>query len=69
LTQEIHQRSDELARCAALLDKAEQTVIERTLWGQSMQRDLAELDAQLAALRLTKWVKAGRKLNFIPENS
>ncbi len=69
LTQEIHDRSDELARCAALLDRAEQTVIERTLWGQAMQRDVAELDAQLSALRAAKWVKAGRKLKLVPENS
>jgi SAM-dependent methyltransferase len=67
LTQEIHERSEELARCVALLDQAEHTVIERTLWAQSLQKDLNETNARLSALRATTLVKAGVKLKLVPE--
>jgi SAM-dependent methyltransferase len=67
LTQEIRERSEELVRCVALLDQAEQTVIERTLWAQALQRDLSETAARLSALRSANWVKAGAKLNLVPE--
>lgn len=67
LTQEVHEHSEELARCAALLDHAEQTVIERTHWAQGLQRDLTDLEGRLAALRATNWVRAGAKLKLVPE--
>ncbi len=50
LTQEIQERSEELAQCVALLNQVEQTVIERTLWAQSLEKDLTETNARLAAL-------------------
>ncbi len=67
LTQEIQERSEELARCVGLLNQAEQTVIERTLWAQSLQKELTETNARLSALRATTLVKAGARLKLVPE--
>ncbi len=67
LTQEINERSHELARCVALLDQAEKTVVERTVWAQSLERELADANARLSALRGTVLVKAGAKLKLVPE--
>ena len=67
LTEEIDQRSEELARCVALLNQAEQTVIERTLWAQSLQKNLADTNARLSALRATPLVKAATRLKLVPE--
>ncbi len=68
LTREIEERSEELANCVAHLDRAEQTVIERTLWAQGLERQLNALSSQLAGLRATNWVRAGAKLKLIPES-
>jgi len=67
LTREIHERSEELARCVALLNQAEQTVIDRTLWAQDLQKELTETSERLASLRATKLVRAGTKLKLVPE--
>jgi SAM-dependent methyltransferase/predicted nucleic acid-binding Zn-ribbon protein len=67
LTQEIHERSEELARCAALLDQAEGTIVERTIWAQGLQKELEQTSARLAALRSTRLVRAGAKLKLVPE--
>jgi SAM-dependent methyltransferase len=67
LTQEIHERSQELARCVELLDRAEATVTERTLWAQGLQRDLEAAQTRLAALISANWVKVGSKLKLVPE--
>jgi 2-polyprenyl-3-methyl-5-hydroxy-6-metoxy-1,4-benzoquinol methylase len=67
LTQEIHERSEELALCVELLDRAEQTVVERTHWAQDLQRELSDLQTRLAELRATNWVKVGSKLKLVPE--
>ncbi len=67
LAQEIRERAEELAQCVAHIDRAEQTVVERTLWAQGLQRELDALNAQLASLRATNWVKAGAKLKLLPE--
>lgn len=68
LKQEIEERAEELAKCVAHIDRAEQTVVERTLWAQSLQRELDALNAQLANLRATNWVKAGARLKLVPES-
>lgn len=58
---------EERAKCLALLDKAEAHVVERTLWAQSLQKEVEFLGAQLAALRAANWVKIGSKLKLVPE--
>ncbi len=64
LTQEIRERSERcFFNCVAHLDRAEQAVVERTLWGtQNLQHELDALQTQLATLRSTNWMKAGAKL-------
>jgi SAM-dependent methyltransferase len=67
LTNELQQRALEYANCVALLDKAEAFVTERTLWAQSLQKEVESLGAQLAALRAANWVKVGGKLKLVPK--
>jgi protein-L-isoaspartate O-methyltransferase len=67
LTAELHERSLEYANCVALLDRAESYVTERTLWAQSLQREVEALQTRLATLRAANWVKVGSKLKLVPE--
>lgn len=67
LTAELQERATEYAHCVALLDRAENFVTERTLWAQSLQKEVESLQARLATLRAAGWVKVGSKLNLIPE--
>ena len=67
LTLEIQSQSDELAKCVALLDQAEQTVVERTLWAQSLRQELDRLTAETAELRAQRWVKLGTRFGFVSQ--
>jgi SAM-dependent methyltransferase len=67
LTAELQQRALEYANCVALLDKAEAFVTERTLWAQSLQKEVEFLSERLAALRAANWVKVGSKLKLVPK--
>jgi SAM-dependent methyltransferase len=58
LEQELDRSGAELKNCIALLDKAENTVIERTAWAKDLQ---AKLDLVKGSL----WVKAGRALGIV----
>jgi SAM-dependent methyltransferase len=58
--EEEHQRAQaELKKCVELLDRAEQTVIERTEWAQRLTRDLEALYASPA-------YRFGRRLGLAP---
>jgi SAM-dependent methyltransferase len=59
LSAEIQRVTQELAECVRLLQTAEDTVVERTVWAQ-------ELEARLNAVRASRWVKLGRKLGLGP---
>lgn len=67
LTQELQQRGADLARAVGLLDKAEHTVEERTLWAQGLDRELQEWQARYTALRRSPWVRAGSRLHLVAE--
>ena len=67
LTQELEQRGADLARAVQLLDTAERTVEERTLWAQGLDRELQEWQARYTALRHSPWVRAGSRLRLIAE--
>jgi ubiquinone/menaquinone biosynthesis C-methylase UbiE len=56
----------ELAECARLLDAAEATVRERTLWGQTAEAQRQELAAQLETIRSSRWLKLSRKVGLGP---
>jgi ubiquinone/menaquinone biosynthesis C-methylase UbiE len=57
---------NELARAVRLLDAAEATVVERTLWAQRVQASLDTLEAQLRMIRQSRWVRLGRAVRLGP---
>jgi SAM-dependent methyltransferase len=67
LLAEVQLRVEELGRSVALLDKAEATVVERTEWAQALQRQLEQVQAQIALVSSSRWFKLGRMLNVGPE--
>jgi hypothetical protein len=54
------QLEQDLKKAAELIDIAENTVIERTLWAQGLQRKLDRVHA-------SRWVRLGRKLGLGPK--
>ena len=66
LTQEIQQKTGELADTVSLLQAAEQTVEERTLWAQRAEARREHLAAQLNLIRASRWIKFGRKMGVGP---
>jgi hypothetical protein len=65
LTAEIADRTQELSHCVEILHSVEQTLEERTKWAQSLDRELAEWQARFVALRHTRLVRWGKKLNLV----
>jgi len=63
---ELDEKLQELARCVEHLTAAEQTVVERTEWAQRLEAELQHLQAQLAMVRASRWVRTGRKLGLGP---
>src|SRR5258708_4088461 len=66
LTAELTTLGDQLVKTVALLDTAETTVIERTLWAQNLQARLDLVEAQLRMVRESRWVKLGRRVGVGP---
>jgi ubiquinone/menaquinone biosynthesis C-methylase UbiE len=60
-------KAEELAETVRLLDRAEATVVERTLWAQQLQARLKELEALLQMIRDSGWNKLGRALHLGPQ--
>jgi SAM-dependent methyltransferase len=67
LTAELKVKSEELAQCVALLDTAERTVEERSLWAQRLEQERLELEAKLGSVRASRWYRMGRRLGLGPE--
>lgn len=67
LTAELAARSAELAEAVRLLDRAEATVVERTTWARDLQQRVEHLQAQLAMVRQSRWVKLGRVAGLGPQ--
>jgi DNA repair exonuclease SbcCD ATPase subunit len=67
LTAELQQQTAELARAVELLDRAEATVEERTRWALDLQRRCEELEAKVARVEASRWVKLGRAFRIGPE--
>ena len=63
----LEERSRELVECVRLLEAAETTVEERTLWAQRTEKLRADLAAQLDLIRKSRWVKLGRKFGLGPD--
>lgn len=66
LTQELEVRGRELAECVRLLETAETTVEERTLWAQRIEAEREKLASQLNLIRASRWIKLGRKFGLGP---
>ncbi len=66
---ELEAKCQELAHCVGLLDAAEATVRERTIWAQTAEAQRAELAAQLEMIRASRWVKMGRTVGLCPDLS
>jgi ubiquinone/menaquinone biosynthesis C-methylase UbiE len=64
---ELEAKCLELAECVRLLDTAEATVSERTVWAQTAEAQRAGLAAQLEMVRASRWVKMGRTVGLGPE--
>jgi ubiquinone/menaquinone biosynthesis C-methylase UbiE len=62
----LEEKSRELAECVRLLEAAETTIEERTLWAQRTEKLRADLAAQLDVIRVSRWVKLGRKFGLGP---
>lgn len=66
LSKEIEDRTGELSRCVELLNAAERTVAERTLWAQSAEQTALGLEQQLNLVKGSRWVRLGRKFGLGP---
>jgi ubiquinone/menaquinone biosynthesis C-methylase UbiE len=64
---ELEAKCQELAHCVGLLDAAESTVRERTIWAQTAEAQRAELAARLEMIRGSRWVKMGRTVGLGPD--
>lgn len=67
LTAELARKSAELAETVRLLNHAEATVVERTVWAQDLEKRMEHLRAQLAMVRESRWVKLGRVAGLGPQ--
>lgn len=64
---ELQAKCQDLAYCVSLLDSAEATVRERTVWAQTAETQRAQLAAQLEMIRGSRWVKMGRTVGLGPD--
>jgi len=64
---ELEAKCQELAHCVDLLDTAEATVRERTIWAQTAEEARAQLAAQMEMIRASRWVKIGRTVGLGPD--
>ncbi|HWZ30421.1 MAG TPA: methyltransferase domain-containing protein [Bryobacteraceae bacterium] len=67
LSGEIAAKSAELVEAVRLLDRAEETVAERTVWAQGLQQRLEQLEAQMRMIRESRWIKLGRTVGVGPQ--
>ncbi len=66
LTDAIRLKCDELAEAVRLLDRAETTVAERTVWAQSLQTQVEAMERQLHMIRESRWLRLGRAVGLGP---
>ena len=66
LSAEIERISGELTAAMAALEGAEKELEARTAWALRLDREKAAAEEQLAMVRLSRWVKLGRKVGLGP---
>lgn len=64
---ELEEKCRELAHCVGLLDVAEATVRDRTMWAQTAEMARIQLEAQMEIVRASRWVKLGRQVGLGPK--
>ena len=67
LTARLTERAEEHAATVRLLDRAEATVIERTLWAQRLDAELVRAKELLEMIRQSRWLKLGRSIRLGPK--
>ncbi len=60
-------KCEELAECVRLLERAEQTIVERTVWAQRTEAQRDELASLLAMVQASRWIRLGRKMGLGPK--
>jgi len=63
---EIERLSGDLAAAVAALERVEKELEDRTVWAQRLDREKAVVEGQWAMVRLSRWVKLGRKVGLGP---
>lgn len=63
----LEQQTAELGRCVTALHDAEALVEERTRWAQSLNDERMALEAELASVRASRWMRLGRAAGLGPE--
>ena len=66
LSAEIASLTEELARAQAAIEQGERDLEERTVWAQRLDREKQDLEQQLAMVRISRWVKLGRRVGLGP---
>jgi septal ring factor EnvC (AmiA/AmiB activator) len=66
LTTELHDKVQELAKCVDVLHQTEKTLEERTTWAFSLQKQVRDLEYQLAQVRASRWMKLGKAFGIGP---
>ena len=66
MVQELEARARELTECVRLLEIAEATIEQRTLWAQRIEAQREKLEVQLNMIRASRWIRLGRKFGLGP---
>jgi SAM-dependent methyltransferase len=66
LSAEIAGLTEELARAQAAIEQGERDLEERTVWAQRLDREKQDLEQQLAMVRISRWIKLGRRVGLGP---
>jgi SAM-dependent methyltransferase len=67
LTETIRLKCEELAEAVRLLNRAEATVAERTVWAQSLHTRIELMERQLHMIRESRWLRLGRAVGLGPQ--
>ena len=66
LSAEVTRVSAEVVKAVAEIERLEGELAERTAWAQRLDEEKGTLEQQLAMVRLSRWVKIGRKVGLGP---
>jgi hypothetical protein len=66
LSAEIAGLTEELGRAQAAIEQGEKDLEERTVWAQRLDREKQDLEQQLAMVRISRWIKLGRRVGLGP---